>query len=85
MAQEVVDLRGKISELNLELLETRRLMLQLIVSLTFCDEPLDVSEDIRTVLARLGYTFEWHDYKTLRKELRKDCAETLYGPATRRR
>ena len=62
--------------------EDRKLLLQLIASLTLADHMGDVSGDVSTVLKRIGYgDWEWDDWGDLQKRLHGIGVTTLYGTA----
>ncbi len=73
------------SDAKLETVEDyRKLLLQFIGSLTVCEHMGDVSNDVDTVLRRLGVTGEWDDWPELADHLHSMGVTTLFGTSLAR-
>ena len=59
--------------------EYRALLLQFIASLTLADHMGDVSNDVVTVLKRLGLDIEWDEWNELSAALSRMGVTTLYS------
>ena len=60
-------------------IDYRAILLQLIGSLTLCDHMGDVSNDVSTVLERIGLDIEWDEWDELGKALHEMGVTTLVG------
>lgn len=59
--------------------ELHNLILSFVASFTLCDHIGDVGNEIGTLLARLGYDWEWDDEHDLFEHLAKLGVKTLNG------
>lgn len=59
--------------------EWERFVLQFIGSLTLCDHMGDVTNDVDTVLKRLGYEVDWDEMSDLADWLAERGVTTLQG------
>ncbi len=64
--------------------EARTLLLQFIGSLTLCEHMGDVSNDVETVLKRLGVQVDWDDLDELGDHLGEMGITTLHGTSLKK-
>ncbi len=57
----------------------KKLLLELLASLTLCEHMGDVSNEISTVLTRLNIDLEWDDFSELGRKLADMGITTLMG------